>query len=433
MKKLLFFITTLFLCVTNLFAQVSIYKTYVNIRMVPDHADWIYQPGENPQLSVSVEKSQTPLSNVTLSYELGPEMLAPEKTGTLLLKDGVGTLKMGTMKEPGFRTCKVTVLIDGVTYSNWITVAFAPDKVKPTVPYPDDFVAFWNEQKEKSDKLPLDANMVLLQEKCTSKVNVYQVSYNYGTNGARFYGILCIPKAEGKYPAIYYVPGAGVRSYNGAITEAEKGFITLQVGIHGIPVNLTGPIYNSLRAGALQDYNVYNLDNKNTYYYNKVYMGCKRGVDLIYSLPEFDGEHLATYGGSQGGALSIIVASLDPRVKCVVSFYPALSDMTGYLYGRAGGWPHMLKNGKSSVHNTPEKLNTISYYDVVNFARNLKTPIFFSCGYNDRVCPPSSTFSVYNSITSPKELMVVPETAHWTFPDQQKRGFDFVLKQFNMK
>ena len=81
----------------------------------------------------------------------------------------------------------------------------------------------------------------------------------------------------------------------------------------------------------------------------------------------------------------------------------------------------------------PEKLNTISYYDVVNFARNLKTPIFFSCGYNDRVCPPSSTFSVYNSITSPKELMVVPETAHWTFPDQQKRGFDFVLKQFNMK
>jgi len=29
--------------------------------------------------------------------------------------------------------------------------------------------------------------------------------------------------------------------------------------------------------------------------------------------------------------------------------------------------------------------------------------------------------------------MVVPETAHWTFPDQQKRGFDFVLKQFNMK
>ena len=87
MKKLLFFITTLFLCVTNLFAQVSIYKTYVNIRMVPDHADWIYQPGENPQISVSVEKSQTPLSNVTLSYELGPEMLAPEKTGTLLLKD----------------------------------------------------------------------------------------------------------------------------------------------------------------------------------------------------------------------------------------------------------------------------------------------------------------------------------------------------------
>ena len=77
-----------------------------------------------------------------------------------------------------------------------------------------------------------------------------------------FYGILCIPKAEGKYPAIYYVPGAGVRSYNGAITEAEKGFITFASWHSWNSVNLTGPIYNSLRAGALQDYNVYNLDNK---------------------------------------------------------------------------------------------------------------------------------------------------------------------------
>lgn len=414
-------------------AQVSVSKTYVNIRMVPDHADWVYQPGENPELSVSVEKSTTVIPDVTVSYELGPEMLAPDKTGNLILKGGAGVLKMGTMREPGFRTCKATVTVDGVTYSNWITVGFVPDKIKPTVPYPADFNEFWNEQKKKSDKLPLDMNMILLPDRCTPKVDVYQVSYNYASKGARFYGILCIPKGSGKFPAILHVPGAGVRGYNGAVEDAEKGFITLQVGIHGIPVDLPDNVYGNLRAGALRDYNVFNLDDKEAYYYNKVYIGCKRGVDLIFSLPQFDGEHLATYGGSQGGALSIAVASLDSRVKCAVAFYPALSDMTGYLYGRAGGWPHMLKNPEVSIHNTPEKLKTISYYDIVNFARNLKVPVFFSCGYNDRVCPPTSTFSVYNSITSPKELMVVPETAHWAYPDQRVRAFDFILRQFDMK
>lgn len=432
MKRSLFFVMISFLC-GIVSAQVSVSKTYVNVRMVPDHADWIYQPGENPKLSISVEKSTTAIPDIEVSYESGLEMLAPDKTGTLTLKDGAGILKMGTMREPGFRTCKATVTIDGVTYTNWVTVGFSPDKIKPTVPYPADFTAFWDEQKKKSDKLPLDMNMVLFPEKCTPKVNVYQVNYNYATHGSRFYGILCIPKAGGKYPAILHVPGAGVRSYEGAIGDAERGFITLQVGIHGIPVNLPGQVYNNLRSGALRDYNVFNLDDKEAYYYNKVYMGCKRGVDLICSLPQFDGEHLATYGGSQGGALSIVVASLDPRVKCVVAFYPALSDMTGYLHGRTGGWPHMLKNPATSIHNTPKKLETISYYDVVNFARNLKVPIFLSYGYNDRVCPPTSTFSVYNSITSPKELMLVPETAHWAYPEQRVRAFDFILKQFNMK
>lgn len=63
------------------------------------------------------------------------------------------------------------------------------------------------------------------------------------------------------------------------------------------------------------------------YYYKRVYMGCVRAVDFIYSLPEFDGKNLAVNGGSQGGALSIITAGLDNRIKYLAAFYPALSDL----------------------------------------------------------------------------------------------------------
>lgn len=36
---------------------------------------------------------------------------------------------------------------------------------------------------------------------------------------------------------------------------------------------------------------------------------------LYFSMDEFDGENLIVYGGSQGGALAIVTAALDPRIK----------------------------------------------------------------------------------------------------------------------
>jgi cephalosporin-C deacetylase-like acetyl esterase len=139
-------------------------------------------------------------------------------------------------------------------------------------------------------------------------------------------------------------------------------------------------------------------------------MGCIRAVDFINSLPEFDGENLAVNGGSQGGALSIITAGLDNRIKYLAAFYPALSEMTGYLKGRAGGWPHMYKS--FDKNKNPNWINTTAYYDVVNFARKLKIPGWYSWGFNDNVCPPTSMYAAYNSITAPKELHKFLETAH---------------------
>ena len=46
--------------------------------------------------------------------------------------------------------------------------------------------------------------------------------------------------------------------------------ITLQVGIHGIPVNLPAEVYQELARGALDNYNRINLDDRYRYYYRRV-------------------------------------------------------------------------------------------------------------------------------------------------------------------
>jgi cephalosporin-C deacetylase-like acetyl esterase len=241
----------------------------------------------------------------------------------------------------------------------------------------------------------------------------------------KIYGVLCKPKAEGKYPAILNVPGAGVRPYKGYMPNTDKGVITFQIGIHGIPLNLDQVVYNDLKDGALEGYQKVNFDDKEQNYYKRVYLGCVRAIDFIESLECYDGT-LAVTGNSQGGALSIVTAALDNRVDYLAAVYPALCDLTGYLHGRAGGWPHLFLD---EFTNKADKVENSKYYDVVNFARFVKVPGWYTWGYNDNVCPPTSMYAAYNVIEAPKELHVFQETQHWLFPEQDQWRNDWLYQQ----
>ena len=319
---------------------------------------------------------------------------------------------------------------DGRSYRGLATAGFRPDLIKPTTQDPADFDKFWADGKAELAKLSIDAKFEPLPAYSTANVDVYQVNFqNVGreTNApSRIYGILAIPKAtrpNQKFPAVLSVPGAGIRPYKGNLTLAEKGIITLQMGIHGIPVNLDQTVYDNLAAGALKRYMFDGLDDKNDYYYRRVFLGCLRANDLIASLPQFDGVNLAVMGGSQGGALAIMTAALDTRVKGLAVWVPALSDLTGDIYNRAGGWHRVFKDSKN---RTKEKIETTQYFDTVNFARRLKVPGLYTFGYNDETCPPTSMFAAYNSVIAPKKLILALETGHALTNEQSARINEWV-------
>jgi cephalosporin-C deacetylase-like acetyl esterase len=430
MKKMKCFLvlgTVWLLSLVSLVAQQQ--ERYVKVNIAPNHGDWLYKPGDKVKFDVQVTKNDVLLQNVRIRYEVSADMMPPVKRDSLVLKNGTFTVDGGTMEKAGFLRCRVWAEYQGKTYEGMATAGFSPTTIQPVVTLPDDFVAFWKKGMEELAKIPLNARLTLMPERCTDKVNVYHVSlWNYGN--ARLYGILCIPKAPGKYPAVLGVPGAGIRPYAGDVVNAERGVITFEIGIHGVPVNMEGSVYVDLMRHAVSNYWHYNLDDKDRYYYKRVYLGCVRAVDFIFSLPEFDGSNLVVSGGSQGGALSIVTAGLDSRIKGLVSFFPALCDITGYLDGRAGGWPHMFNEANMEFNNTPRKLETLRYYDVVNFARQVKVPGFYSWGYNDMTCPPTTTFAAYNVVTAPKTLLVAEETGHWRYPEQVEVSWQWIMQQF---
>ena len=401
----------------------------VKIIIAPDHNDWFYHTDEKVKFNVTILQYGNPLKNVKVKYEVGPERMAPDKSDSLMLTDGKFVIEGGTMKTPGFLRCIVVAEVNGKKYRNLSTVGFDPGQIEPAAENPIDFVQFWDKAKADLGKIPMDARMTLLPERSTETVNVYQVNLQNYLVGSRLYGILCVPKKEGKYPALLKVPGAGIRPYNGDVVTAEKGVITFEIGIHGIPVNMDLNIYANLSGGALSGYPAFNLEDRDRYYYKKVYLGCVRANDFLTSLPQFDGTNLGVTGGSQGGALSIVTAALDKRVKFLGAYFPALSDLTGFLVGRAGGWPHLFNKDNINSGSAKDKIKTSGYYDVVNFARLITVPGMYSWGFNDETCPPTSMYAAYNVISAPKSLFLSVETGHWNYPEQRENMDSWLQKQ----
>ena len=428
--KRLFIILCLLAGISGISVKAQIRGNNIVVTVTPDHKDWNYKTGETANFKVSVLRSGTLLDNVKVDYEAGPEMYPSVKKQGVTLKDGTMTWN-GTMKQPGFYRLKVTAHVGDKTYDGLCTAAFSPEKLQPTTVNPKDFDEFWQNTLAEARKTPLEAKRRLLPERCTEKVNVYEVSFQNIRQGSRTYGILCVPVKPGKYPALLRVPGAGVRPYQGDIWTAEQGAITLEIGIHGVPVTMPQQVYDDMFNGCLNGYWDYNMNDRDNCYYKRVFVGAVRSIDYIASLPEWNGTSLGVTGSSQGGMLSLVCAALDKRVTFNGAVHAAMCDHTASLKGVACGWPHYFYYNPKNVDQ--KKVETSRYYDGVNFARRITCPGWFSFGYNDDVVPPTTAYATYNIVTAPKELHPYQITGHFWVQEQWDEWEAWLLKQMGLR
>ncbi len=385
---------------------------------VPDHADWLYKTGEKAKVEVSFCLYGIP-QNIEISYEIGPDMMPATTSGKTMLKNGRAIIDMGTMKKPGFLDLRLTAAIGDKKYQHHVKVGFSPEQLKPYTKTPSDFGAFWKANLEEARKEVKSEGLIVKSEKVekytTDEFDCYLLKLKVDKRHS-IYGYLTKPKKAGKYPVVLCPPGAGIKTIKEPMRNtyyAKNGFIRLEMEIHGLNPEMTEEQFKEITSAFDYEngYLTNGLDNRDNYYMKHVYVACVRAIDYMTSLPDWDGKNVFVQGGSQGGALSLITAGLDPRVTACVANHPALSDMAGYLDGRAGGYPHFNRlNGML----TPEKVRTMAYYDVVNFARHITCPVYLTWGYNDNVCPPTTSYIVWNLITAPKESLITPINEHWT-------------------
>ncbi|MBQ1222171.1 MAG: acetylxylan esterase [Alistipes sp.] len=430
MKRLLLLVAMLG-CVAVATAQVKARAPYVNFTVLADQADCLYKIGQEPRLELYAKAGGTGLDGVMVSYEAGNDRMEADLKGTTVFRHGKAHVPVGTMTTPGFRFCTIRFEVKGESYTETVKVGFDVNDIEPTINNPLDFTFFWEQSIKKARAVtsPIKVTPITNPAFTNDRFTTTMVRIPCDEEGGSIYGYVTIPNDGAKHPVLFVPPGAGVKHIDPSTSYAEEGFITFTMEIHGLPINAPKEEIEAAKE-RIGEYWYTHIEERNDYYYRRVYVGCVKAIDYLMTLPEWDGKNVGVTGGSQGGALSIITAALHPEVDFVAAFYPALSDVSGYQVGRAGGWPRMfVHSGDHPEINHKKALRVMGYYDVVNFARRVKCPGFYNYGFNDNTCPPTSVRAALNVITAPKKIIETPASYHWRFGEVNREATEWMKSQ----
>ena len=385
----------------------------VPVTIATDRPEAIYHVGETATFMVEVQ----PVSNAVqegFSYTLSLDGAGDLGKGVLTLEDGRATVS-GALDKPGILRCTVSREEDSKKrIVSRAAAAFDPEKIQPTATEPADFDAFWTEQEGGLAGVPLDARLVPMPQ-TNDTIEVFKISLA-NINDTRVYGFVAKPKAQGPFPAILNLPGAGVSSRNITVVTnyAASGFLAMEISAHDVENGLPPEQYKQLKKGKLRAYSWQGREHRDSCYFRRVFLGCVRAVDYLTSRPDWDGTHMIVKGSSQGGGLTLAATGLDPRVTAAAANVPGLCDHTGPLHGRPYGFPRFIHPGRAGTKYKPDPkiVAASAYYDVVNFARRIKVPVFVGVGLIDSTCPPTTIFSAYNTLSCPKQIDIAPLMGH---------------------
>ena len=284
-----------------------------------------------------------------------------------------------------------------------------------SVTCPDDFDEFWEGILSRLAEEPLDPRVALDTLRSNEVVNVYQATYR-SLDGLEIFGWYSVPAVgEGPFPAVLVLPGyksePSIRRDWGS-----KGVAVLSVAVRGkLP---SSSEFNPGYPGLLTS----GVESRETYSYRGVISDCSRGVDFLLSRPGIDSERIFCCGSSQGGGLTLATAGLRPEIRAGVSGYPFLCCYPESMRMlRSYPYDELSCYLRAHPEREEQMLETLRYFDGVNFATRIKCPMVVGIALEDEVCPPETSYAAYDRLGGDRELWLFPESGHGNAHDYPRQ------------
>lgn len=406
------------------FAIFPLHAAEPLLRIALDRPEAVYAVGEKAVFTIH---SSAP-AGTEIEWTTSLDGFRNLASGKGAAASAAATTVMASLDRPGFLLIVASAKgEDGKPFTAQAAAAFSPEKIAPSLPAPDDFDAFWAEQRKRLDAVPLQPTLapVPLEAAADAGIEAFDVSVPAEETGPPVTGYLALPKgaAPKSLPAVLWVHGAGVRSSSlpAALGGARDGFLSMDINAHGLPNGKPEDFYKGVAAGDLKTYRTDGNDSRETVYFRGMFVRLMRALDFLASRPEWNGKTLAVVGHSQGGYQALVAGGLDRRVTFVGSGVPAGCDHSGMKADRISGWPKLVAL-KSDGSPESASLEAARYVDAVNFAARYRGESVLSVGFVDRTCPPTSVYAAYNVLSGPKSMVVRPAMGH-AAPEDVKTEF----------
>ncbi|MBP5171322.1 MAG: acetylxylan esterase, partial [Bacteroidales bacterium] len=83
-------------------------RVYLDYTVLPAHGDGVCALGETATVKVVATAGGRGLDGVKVRFEAGPDALPADTAGEAFFRKGEAVLQFGTMREPGFRYCRLS-------------------------------------------------------------------------------------------------------------------------------------------------------------------------------------------------------------------------------------------------------------------------------------------------------------------------------------
>lgn len=302
-------------------------------------------------------------------------------------------------------------------------------------PCPADIDAFWDEGV--AEMKVLDPKVELVRSSFqVPNVECYDL-YFTGVGGARVHAKLAKPAVVAeKAPAVLIFHGYTLDSgdWMEKVAFAATGVVAAALDCRG--QGGLSEDNGQVRGNTLHGHIIRGLEDEDPrkLYYRQVFLDAAQLAHIVMGLPYVDGTRVGAYGGSQGGALALACAALEPRLNRTAPMFPFLSD-----YRRACAMPRIpepyeeineyFRHFDPRHRREEEVFRKLGYIDIQNLSHRIKAEVRMYTALLDDKCPIATQFAAYNKIPgNRKQVLLYPEFEHEMLSGYQDEMLQYMLE-----
>lgn len=303
-------------------------------------------------------------------------------------------------------------------------------KYKGTNERPKDFEAYWNTALSALDRQRMEYTLTPAGFQAEG-VECYDL-YFTGVKDAAVHAKLVKPvKTDTPCPAVLMFHGYHVNSgdWLDKVAYAKFGFVVAALDTRGQGGLSDDTV--AVKGSAIDGHIIKGLDDPDPQrlFYRSVFLDTAQLARIVMGMPYVDENRVGTTGFSQGGALALACASLEPRIKTVCAGYPFLTD-----YRRVWESLDIAQSAYSEItryFRTRDPLHArekeifgrLGYIDLHNHADRIQAKVVMFTALSDPICPPSTQFAIYNNLNCEKQMVLYPDFGHEYLPESSDTVF----------